>query len=577
MKKKIVKKVMAVALAVVMVCSLIPLAFAGSASKTPVVIVPGMGAVDLVYLNAEGTSTGKTVFPPNFSTDTILDIIKTVLTVAFPKDDTVNVPAVYDLVKNIAENLLLPLACNADGTSKYSVGVAKTWSVDADGNFVNIKSCAQEQDYLISRDNAEPAVAKAISDSVGAENVFIYKYDWRGDTTQYAAELNSFIEGVKAQTGASKVILVSGSMGTTVVSNYVNNYMANAKASVERCIYLSAAFQGTSVVGQMMSGQLALSKDAVKSFLSSMDLGIVGILLNGRLYDVIEALITQYKDKIYSDILLPMLGNTPGIWSVMDFDYYSSAVSFAKPSTELLAKVAAYKTAQDNFASNMKALQGAGVQFAVVAHYGYAGIPISTNSNYYSDTLIDTALASAGATVAPYGETVSGSGSYVSADGRIDASTALFKDSTWFIKNLGHMGYSTTVAKTDDGAVDTSYPITNDLIVWLVTSPSAPTVGSNAAYPQFTYVNKNNQIIPLTDAMATVDANTVLNEQATAEQAQVVELTADAPVVEAVIPAEVSSVSTANDASYAGVIALSILSLFAVAGVAVVSKRKVSE
>lgn len=524
MKRKAFTKIIAVAIAVIMVFSTVPLAFADT-SPSPVVIVPGMGAIDLVYIDANGTTAGSKAFP-SFGTGTIADIIKTVATLTFPKDGKIDIPEVYALVKQIAGDLLEPLACNSDGSTKYDVGVIKTWKSDPEtGEIIvgSVKSCADqgEQAYINSRDNAEPAVAKAISDKIGAENVFIYKYDWRMNTLNHADELNEYIEAVKAQTGKSKVTLVACSMGASVTSAYFNNYKAAAKSSVERCIFLSAGFKGTTLMGEILSGNIALSKEAAKNYFSSMNLAALGLLLNGSLYDTLDTLLKDYKSRIYSEILLPIFKNMPGMWSVMDMSYKSAAVGFAKP--DITEFINSYEAIQKNFDANAKELKNAGVQFAVVAQYGFAGIPLTANANYYSDNLIDTRLSSLGATTAPYGEELSSSGASVSADKRVDASTALFAESTWFIKGLGHMGYSTADKIADTKAklakdkengkeVDAAQealvaekealPLSVDLISQLVTANSL-SVGADAKYPQFTAVDEYNRLIPLNTAMET--------------------------------------------------------------------------
>ncbi|MCR4926033.1 MAG: hypothetical protein K5917_07070 [Clostridiales bacterium] len=592
MKSKVMKKVISVAIALVMIFSMIPMAFAAD-NNVPVVIVPGMGAIDLVYLNVNGESTGTAVFPPNIA-NSIVEIIQTVLTLAFPEKDTVDVNAVYNYVKQIADSMLAPLSCDENGLSVYSVGVAKTWKTGSTVyDISDVQSCATGVDakYLTSRDSAEPAVAKAICDSVGAENVFIYKYDWRmtnydfdgsGNLTNYPRELNAYIKAVKAQTGASKVKLVSGSMGTALVSQYVNEYKSDATADVERCIFLSAAYQGTTLVGQIMSGNLDLKKDNVKRYLSSMDLGIVNMLLNGSLYDALSALLSSKKAEIYSDILYKYMKNIPGLWAVMNGADVAAAKSAAgiKADTGIAAFIDRYFTAQNAFKSNMTALKSAGVDFAVVAQYGFAGIPVTTNGNYYTDNLIDVKYASAGATVAAYGEELS-SGSQLSPDKRIDASTCLFPSNTWFIKGLGHMGYSTKVKTNEDKTVDTSSPYTVDLIAWLVSAASVPTIASDAKYPQFMYSNKDNQLLTMNDALAS-DYATALNEanveQKVAQATVTQTVVSDSPAIE-VVSANVSETAIAdNDYTVVAVLASIAVLAIAVAGAYMYFKKaKVTE
>ena len=103
--------------------------------------------------------------------------------------------------------------------------------------------------------------------------------------------------------------------------------------------------------------------------------------------------------------------------------------------------------------------------------------------------MIDTKYTSLGATVAPFGGELE-SGKRLSPDKQIDASTCMFPDQTWFIKNLRHSYENTAIeslidviAHTDDVTVDTL-----------------------EAYPQF--LNANESLSAVTPAQA-VNANDI--------------------------------------------------------------------
>ena len=110
-----------------------------------------------------------------------------------------------------------------------------------------------------------------------------------------------------------------------------------------------------------------------------------------------------------------------------------------------------------------------GVKIAIISGYGHAPIPGTKAQDYHCDNLIDTALASGGATVAPYGKKLAcGSPDYLSPDGIIDASTCLFPEYTWFIKGLIHESGPTWALRQ-----------------WIINSNKQPTVHDNTAFPQF--------------------------------------------------------------------------------------------
>ena len=81
---------------------------------------------------------------------------------------------------------------------------------------------------------------------------------------------------------------------------------------------------------------------------------------------------------------------------------------------------------------------------AVISKYGYNTIPMTNSWTTLSAAVIDTKNSSFGATTAKIGEyfsveELSGKDmKYISPDKTIDASTCLFPDKTWFIKNAYH-------------------------------------------------------------------------------------------------------------------------------------------
>jgi hypothetical protein len=104
--------------------------------------------------------------------------------------------------------------------------------------------------------------------------------------------------------------------------------------------------------------------------------------------------------------------------------------------------------------------------------------------------VIDTKYASGGATCADYLEAfddwgknyeqVKKDGHYhVSWDYKVDASTCMFPDQTWFIKNLQHVAYGTY--ETDG---------TCDIVMWLLSMDEQQTVFSDKEnFPQFSLYN----------------------------------------------------------------------------------------
>jgi len=88
------------------------------------------------------------------------------------------------------------------------------------------------------------------------------------------------------------------------------------------------------------------------------------------------------------------------------------------------------------------------VEFGVIAGYGLPIPPLGVNHNDNGDITVDTKNSSLGATVAGLFDTLDqdyidsriaeGYGEYISPDKKIDASTCIFPETTWFVKNKHH-------------------------------------------------------------------------------------------------------------------------------------------
>ena len=110
----------------------------------------------------------------------------------------------------------------------------------------------------------------------------------------------------------------------------------------------------------------------------------------------------------------------------------------------------------------------------VLSRYGFATLPVTNEWNVLSDTVVDTKNSSLGATTTVYGQSFSEEYlegkdmSLISPDRTVDASTCLFPEKTWFIKNLKH-------DRTD---------VTKDLHLTLLFSEEESTV-ENSGLPQF--------------------------------------------------------------------------------------------
>ena len=122
-----------------------------------------------------------------------------------------------------------------------------------------------------------------------------------------------------------------------------------------------------------------------------------------------------------------------------------------------------------------------GANLGVISKYGFQMIPITSTSDAVSDQFASVTRSSFGATTSNVYETLSeeyiakkvaeGNGKYISPDKKIDASTCLFPDYTWFIKGSSHSDWTCyelkimmEVASSDHQLSVNDYPYTQFMV-----------------------------------------------------------------------------------------------------------------
>ena len=122
----------------------------------------------------------------------------------------------------------------------------------------------------------------------------------------------------------------------------------------------------------------------------------------------------------------------------------------------------------------------------VLSRTGFASIPLTPSCGNLSDGIVDTKYSSFGATTSDYGETLPDSvlentnPAYLSPEKDIDASTCLFPEQTWFLRNTRHT-------------------LSNDeaLIAALLNEQTQATVNTFAAFPRFLiYDDSTETLLP---------------------------------------------------------------------------------
>jgi len=310
---------------------------------------------------------------------------------------------------------------------------------------------------------------------------FWFRYDFRMDPFDIAEQLDAFINTLLKKTGHSKAAITGHSEGANIIMAYVSVY---GTKRLETIILANGGWQGLTLAGELFTGQLALDPRAVANLIADLDDGN-GVTRAGAelLYAagllnftpaLGEFLADNLVDPLFQTTLIPLMGIMPAIWAFVPPEYYGEAIKVLgdDPKYDLLkARADRY---QREVATRgpvlLKKAKANGVKVAVIASYQFASIPV-TKESYHSDRLIETARASGGATVAPFGQTLPPSDAgvkYRSPDGIIDASTCALPDQTWFVKYNWH-----------------NPDCMEDLRQWIIHSKQYPTVFANPEFPQY--------------------------------------------------------------------------------------------
>lgn len=476
------KKILSILMSLVMLVSVFSVAVNAVTPKqvTPVIIVSGLGSRE--YHKNIGAENESTVFPPSPDLGYIIPtaLINTAMFML-----TQNMDFLSNMTAGILDSVFEDMKCDENGNPKHGEVDTFRYPLTVDN---------YEFDFY--NDVPEIAMAGTIADEIGSENVWYFNYDWRIDPWEIADQLKAYIDNAKAATGSDKVVLVPCSMGGVQTMTYVAKY---GYESIEKVVFMSAAHKGLHFVSELFKGNAYLSQKEIFTFLSRFihigdeEVDSVFDFLFGYMSDTIflkpvfgflnKFGNTLANDEVY-DALRRTIAGWPGMWAFVCADDYDEARAFM--TTE--ATTDAFKAKIDNYHNRvgknvdgmLSEMQKNGVAIAICSHYNRGIMPFSAASNEEGDYLIETVSTSNGATVAhaneklptDYVQAVNDSHNHLSADRKIDASTCLFPDYTWFIKDMDHVGcpYESEYA---------------ELLKWLVTFDGQPTVYDNAKYPQF--------------------------------------------------------------------------------------------
>ena len=483
--KKTVKALISLLLCLtVAFCSVLP-SFAFE-PKTAFIVVSGMNTFPL-YLDSEKVYPTPTKTIAKAAAKILLPLVGFFTDKDYDKLGDALFPAVSEAFDTIA--------CNTDGSSKYDV-TTDVFPLSA-GNYP--ESFAEE-----TKDEA--GIVKAGMDAFGEDNTYFFNYDWRLDPLKHADDLNKFIKNVKAQTKCDRVALAAFSMGGTVICSYLYKYGSSDVDSVSLC---STAFQGTSCMGSMFSGDLEIGtyglirrmaqltrNDFLDELIMFLNDGLDAYGIDDAVDGLINTLIENLSDRLYRELIIPMFGYMPGLWALVEDEKFEEAKDFMLGNADpaLIKTIDEYHYNVQSKAYDILKAAESDTSIYITAQYNMQGLPVSeTSTDSNNDFLIDVNYASGGAVCSKLGETLPDSyvqakncgHDHLSADGQIDASTCMFPEQTWFIRDMAHVDYPVGESA--------------DFIIWLAASDKQLTVQDSEKYPQFMkYDSSENTLSPVT-------------------------------------------------------------------------------
>lgn len=361
-----------------------------------------------------------------------------------------------DTLMATAKEKLLPaaLAFAADGdVKKLGASIADVvntafadWFNNPDGSAANNSSANFEY----------PAASSLKKNSRVA-----FRYDWRGNPIEIAAQLNDCINYIIESTGCEKVALTAHSLGSVVILTYLSIYGDDKVMGV---VFDTPAMDGLISVGEIFCGKTSFNVGSVealfKMIISETEYeelltSIVDIFTMAGINQSISELLNGAYDELgvvlMEKTLFPLFGSWLSVWAMIPDEYIDEAMEYSFDSGVYPGDYEALKANVMEYNEKVRANKKQTLldfdkegRVVVFSRYGFSAVPMTEEWAILSDTVIETRSNSLGATTAPFGDSFSDEYlegkdmKYISPDKTIDASTCLFPEKTWFIKNTSH-------------------------------------------------------------------------------------------------------------------------------------------
>ena len=298
-------------------------------------------------------------------------------------------------------------------------------------------------------------------------------YDWRlTPMVTGAVELKNYVDRVIAATGADKVNIVGRCYGANVIAAYVQMNKAHVAEFVDDISYYAPSIDGIDFMTALFTGDIYLDPDAVDNFanwfMDNKDLiedeavvALISSLLElfnqaqvlGFTADKIDLLVDRVKVDLLPAILRDTFASWPSYWAMVSNGRLDDAIDFIFAGCKdeyagIITKIRDYyNNVQANHNDTLKEMMGKEVRYNIFAKYNFPEYPLYKGAAVQSDGDTPIPRQTFGATAADYGKVLSEDYiasiseenlKYLSPDFKIDASTGLLPENTWYVKNLHH-------------------------------------------------------------------------------------------------------------------------------------------
>ena len=427
----IMKKLICLILCLVMMSALSAPAFAAEYVRCPHIYVPGF-ASSSIYTDKDNPTDNIM----NFDKEELISLVSNELAPAFivyAADK--NTDKLAKTVSGALNELLADWFNNPDGTPKGNSGAVLRYPSESE---------------------------------INAAGRLTFRYDWRGDPLVVAAQLNDYINYVTENGKYDKVALSSHSMGSIIITTYLSVYGSDKITGI---VFDSPTIDGITYIGELLNCRTVVTTAsftaAMKTLMSENEYeelvsSFLDIFEMAGITDSVSEFLDSALEKIYptlcKETLIPLFGYWLPIWAMVPEAQVEESIEFIfddlckdQDLSELRSKIEAYNDiVRKNRYQTLTDFDSNG-RFAVISRYGYSNLPVTDAWSLLGDSVVETKSSSLGAVTAPVGECLSEEYlegkdmKYISPDKTVDASTCLFPEKTWFIKNFTHSDASSSL------------------------------------------------------------------------------------------------------------------------------------